>query len=801
MLKKQKQYNVPNAYGLTPEEQVKLTSGADFWGTEAFPAANIPRFRMSDGPHGLRYQAGAGDALGINHSEPSTAFPTGSALACTWDPALVAAMGAAIGQEARSLDVDMVLGPGLNIKRNPLCGRNFEYFSEDPVLTGHLAAGWVKGIQSTGVGACVKHFAANNQENDRLRSNSIVDPIALHELYLTAFRIAVKAAQPEGVMCSYNRINGTYASDNRYLLSDVLRKTWGFNGAVITDWGALNDKVASLNAGTDLEMPGDGHMFDQQALQGLADGRLAPTALTRAVAKIAQLAQKKRPAFQGDRQKLLTDNAQLAQKIEENAAVLLKNDDHILPLKETDNIVVVGEMAEQTRFQGAGSSHINPPTQVSILEGLDNAHVAYHYEPGYRLTDDTGVDAAAAVAAARDADKVIFVAGLPEIDESEGFDRTTMALPAVQNKLIEAIAAVNPHIVVLLIAGAPVELPWTDHVQGLLNLYLGGESVGNAASRLLYGIVNPSGKLAETYPMQYQDVPSSQLYGKNNGSVGYAESVYVGYRYYDKAAVPVRFPFGFGLSYTDFTLQNAVLSAAQITPDGQVQVNVTVTNTGTTDGAEVVQVYVGDAAADTKALTPKQTLQGFAKVFLAAGTSQIVTITLPAQAFKEWDDHDQRWLLPTGQRQIRVATSSDAAGLVLPITLAGENTSVRPVKVPDWYIRPQGHPSMAAFEEMSGLHVPVDRAPVPGMYTPLSTPRELSEYSWTNRHIMDLAREKMIGTKNPTTPADRFMEKIIMDTPIIRLAQQSSGMLPLAVVNRLVGIANRRYWRAIRNRY
>lgn len=785
MFGKKRQYPVPNAYGLTPAEQVKLTSGADFWGTEAFPQAGIPRFRMSDGPHGLRFQAGTGDHLGINDSTPSTAFPTGSALACTWDPALVARMGAAIGQEARSLHVDMVLGPGVNIKRNPLCGRNFEYFSEDPFLAGKLAVGWIKGAQSAGVGACLKHYAVNNQENDRLRSDSLVDPSALHALYLEAFRIAVTEAQPEGVMCSYNLINGTYASDDTYLLSTVLRKQWGFRGAVITDWGALNDKTAALNAGTDLEMPGNKHLFDKQALRDLVSGRLQPAALTRAVAKIAQLAQKPRPAFTGDRDQLLRDNAQLAEQIEEQAAVLLKNDDHLLPLNATDKIAVIGQMAAATRFQGAGSSHINAAETVSITQGLNAAGIAYTYADGR--------DQKKAVAAAQAADKVVFVAGLPETAESEGFDRETMALPADQNALISAIAAVNPHIVVLLVAGAPVTLPWFDQVQGLLNLYLGGEHVGTAAARLLYGAVTPSGKLAETYPLRYADVPSSAIYDRNTLSVAYAESLYVGYRYYEKAQVPVRFPFGYGLSYTSFAVSDCHLSQATVKPGETIHVTATVRNTGDRTGAEVVQVYVGNDP--DAALTPLKTLQGFAKVTLAPGAAKTVTIDLPAQAFSEWDDQAQQFVLPQGQKTVIVATSSaaDAAAATLPVTLQGTSRARRLTAIPAWYRHPQGLPAVADFEKLSGRTVTPPHQPRPGEFSKYSTPKEMGQYSWVVRQITAIAKQQMIGTDHPTSAEDRFMETTIMNTPLIRLSQQSSGALPLAAVDRLVAAANRHY--------
>ncbi|MDN6597041.1 MAG: glycoside hydrolase family 3 C-terminal domain-containing protein, partial [Lentilactobacillus parabuchneri] len=463
---------------LTPEELISLTSGADFWKSVAISEKQIPSFRMSDGPNGLRYQASAGDALGINESAISTCFPTASAVACTWDPDLVSEMGQAIGLEARSLNVDMVLGPGINIKRNPLCGRNFEYFSEDPYLAGMIGAAWIKGLQSKGAAACLKHFAGNNQENDRLLSDSLIDPTALHEMYLEAFRIAVQTAQPEGIMCSYNKINGTYSSDNDYLLTEMLRNQWGFKGAVITDWGALNNKVASINAGTDLEMPTSRGMFDPEAVKALKDGHLKRSAVNRAAGNVIRIAETKRPAFKGDRTTLLKDNGELAQRIEENAAVLLKNDDQILPISTSEKILVVGQMAVDTRYQGAGSSHINPPSHTSILQGVDKAKIAYDYQQGYGFSNsNTGALTEAAIAAAKNAKTVVFVAGLPESDESEGFDRQNMNLPANQNALIESLAAVNPNLIGLLVAGAPTELPWLSKVKGLINLYLGGQFV------------------------------------------------------------------------------------------------------------------------------------------------------------------------------------------------------------------------------------------------------------------------------------------------------------------------------------
>lgn len=780
---------------LTPEELIQLTSGADFWNSKALPDRQIPNFRMSDGPNGLRYQAGSGDALGINESAISTCFPTASAVACTWDPELISEMGRAIGHEARSLDVDMVLGPGINIKRNPLCGRNFEYFSEDPFLAGMIGAAWIKGLQSTGAAACLKHFAGNNQENDRLLSDSLIDATALHELYLEAFRIAVQTAHPEGIMCAYNKVNGTYASDNSYLLTEVLRHQWGFKGTVVTDWGALNDKVASLNAGGDLEMPSSANMFDPEALKALNAGKLKAAALRRAAGNVIQTAEKKRPAFAGEREALLAEDGRLAQKIEENAAVLLKNDDHILPIQPDQKLLVIGQMAAATRYQGAGSSHINPPEKSTILDGFKKAKMPYDYQPGYAFSRENDDQLAAdAVAAAKDAQTVLVVVGLPESAESEGFDRPNMKLPANQNQVIDRLAAVTPNLIVLLVTGAPVELPWRSQVKGLINLYLGGQFVGDAAVNLLTGKTNPSGKLAESYPISYQDVASADLYDRNPRSAAYAESVYVGYRYYDKANQPVAFPFGFGLSYTTFQLSDLRLDQSQIQADQALNATVTVTNTGDRDGAEVVEVFVGNSADSP--LKPLKELKGFQKVFLKAGQTTSVTIPLPAHAFSDWNDQQQAWQLPAAHKTVLVKIGSDQSQLTAPVDVRGQSLPKK--ELPDWYVNPVGKPTLADFTIMSGLTVQPAITAQPGQYTRLNTPRELGTHSALIRKITSILKNSMTkGIADPESSEAKFMETIVMDTPLIRLAQQSGGKLSLTLVNKLVAIANRHYFKGI----
>ncbi|MFD1432664.1 glycoside hydrolase family 3 C-terminal domain-containing protein [Lacticaseibacillus yichunensis] len=782
---------------LTDEEAIKLTSGRDFWATEAL--GDIPNIRMSDGPHGLRYQATAADHLGINEAVAATAFPTASASASSWDPDLLAKMGTAIGEEARSMNVDVVLGPGINIKRNPLGGRSFEYFSEDPLLAGTLASAWIRGLQSTGTGASLKHFAGNSQETARLRSDSLIDATALHELYLEAFRLAVTTAQPETVMIAYNLVNGVYMSDHDYLLGEVLRKQWGFDGMIVSDWGALNDKAASLIAGTDLEMPSSGHIFDKQAARALKQGRLPEASLTRAAEKIAAVADQQRPIFTGNRETLLAENADLAQQIEEQSAVLLKNDG-VLPLGDGTRVTVIGALAEETRIQGAGSSHITTPETRSILQGLTAAGHAVDFAPGYQLDGAANAELVReAVAAAGKNDTVILTLGLPATAEAEGNDRSDMALPANQLALVDQLLAVNSNVVVLLVAGSAIELPFASKVRAILHLFLGGERVGAAAARLLFGAVSPSGKLAETLPLRYTDVPSSDLYGRQPLSVPYAESLYVGYRYYDKANVPVAFPFGFGLSYTTFTLSEieapTVLTADSVTVSGSVSVSVavdatvavTMSNTGSVRGAEVVQVYVGQV--DQAQLAPEKTLAAFAKVWLDPGESRRVTLTVPKHAFERWNEPEQAFTLAGGDWQLFVGTSSRDIVTTRPLHV--EAPTFR-IDAPKWYQQPVGIPTLAAFTELSGLTPADPPSLTKGTFTPLSTPREMAPKSWLVTKLSNVIIGSMQNNDHvtPESPEGRFLATIVWDTPLIRLAQQSGGSLKLWMVRALVWFAN-----------
>ncbi|WP_179394031.1 glycoside hydrolase family 3 C-terminal domain-containing protein [Lacticaseibacillus absianus] len=771
---------------LSDEDAIKLTSGRDFWRTEAL--GGIPAIQMSDGPHGLRYQAQAADHLGINDAAMATAFPTASASASSWDPALLTQMGEAIADEARAMGVDVVLGPGVNIKRNPLGGRNFEYFSEDPVLAGTLGAAWINGLQSHGVGASLKHFAGNSQETARLRSDSLIDATALHELYLEAFRLAVTASQPETVMTAYNLVNGTYMTDHEYLLNTVLRGQWGFKGAVVSDWGALNDKAASLNAGNDLEMPSSGHLFDRPALAALRAGTLDRARLTRAVSAIAAIADRERPAAPAAMGDLLVAHAALAQTIEEQSAVLMKNTGR-LPLHPGRPLALIGTLADQTRIQGAGSSHITTPQSTSIRAGLKAAGHDALYAPGYALSGEADPALVAkAVQVARAADDVIVVLGLPDTAEAEGLDRTSMALPADQVALLHAVASANPNVVVLLNSGSVVTTDWAADAQAILNLFLGGESVGDAAARLLFGQANPSGKLAETYPLRYADVPSSALFGEDPVTVPYAESLYVGYRYYDKANQPVAFPFGHGLSYTHFTLADTQLEQARLTVrDRAVTVTLTVHNTGSVRGAEVVQVYVGPE--DQAQLTPLRQLAAFQKVWLEPGEQQAVTLTLPARAFSRWDEANQQFTLAGGAWQVAIGTSSRDLVATLPLTV---DAPAFRVDAPAWYQAPSGQPPLTAFTALSGIQPKPATAPRPGDFSRLSVPRDLARYSFIARKVAEVVianMQKKAGA-DPQSPEGQFLATIVWDTPIIRLAQQSGGSLKLSMVDFLVRMAN-----------
>ena len=641
---------------MTLEEKAGLCSGLDFWHTKSVERLGVPSVMVSDGPHGLRKQDLNADHLGMNESIQAVCMPAACATASSFDRELIGEMGRAIGRSCQHEQLSVVLGPAVNIKRSPLCGRNFEYFSEDPYLAGEMSAAFIAGVQSQNVGTSIKHFAANNQEHRRMSSSSNIDERTLREIYLPAFEISVKKSQPWTVMCSYNRLNGTYASEHPWLLTEVLRSEWGFEGYVMSDWGAVSNRVAGLAAGLDLEMPASGGINDARIVEAVRSGELDEAVLDRAVERILTVnyryLENARPETPWDKEADHLLSAQIAGE----CMVLLKNEDSILPLSREDDVAFIGEFAEKPRYQGGGSSHINSFKKTSALEAAQGLKVTY--ARGYKADADETTDAliAEAVEAARKAKVAVVFAGLPDAYESEGYDRPHMRMPACQNKLIEAVAHANPNTVVVLHNGSPVEMPWLPRVKAVLEAYLGGQAVGIATVRVLYGDVNPSGHLAETFPMKLSDNPSYLFYGGEGNEADYREGVFVGYRYYDRKDMDVLFPFGHGLSYTTFAYSNLRLSAQRITDQDTLTATVTVTNTGSQAGKTVVQLYVGDPVSSV--FRPVRELKGFEKVELQPGESRDVSFTLGKRAFAYWSTQLHDWYVESGDFTIEIGQSS-----------------------------------------------------------------------------------------------------------------------------------------------
>lgn len=640
---------------MTLEEKAGLCSGLDFWHTKPVDRLGVPSVMVSDGPHGLRKQDLEADHLGMNDSIKAVCMPAACATAASFDRNMIGKMGEAIGDSCQHERLSVVLGPAVNIKRSPLCGRNFEYFSEDPYLAGEMSAAFINGVQSRNVGTSIKHFAANNQEHRRMSSSSNVDERTLREIYFPAFEISVKKAQPWTVMCSYNRLNGTYASEHPWLLTDVLRKEWGFEGYVVSDWGAVSDRVAGVAAGLDLEMPASGGINDAKIVAAVKEGRLDEAVLDQAVERILNINYKYLENAKPETPWDMEADHLLSAKIAGECMVLLKNEG-ILPLSKEDDVAFIGEFAVKPRFQGGGSSHINCFKKTSALEAASGLKVTY--AQGYSVAEDTATDdmIAEAVKAAKAAKVAVIFAGLPDAYESEGYDRTHMAMPACQNKLIEAVAEANPNTVVVLHNGSPVEMPWIGKVKGVLEAYLGGQAVGIATVDVLFGDVNPSGRLPETFPVKLSDNPSYLYYGGEGNEADYREGVFVGYRYYDKKDMNVLFPFGYGLSYTTFAYSNLRLSASEITDQETLTATVTVKNTGSRAGKTVVQLYVGDKVSTV--LRPVRELKGFEKVELQPGESKDVTFTLCKRAFAYWNTQIGDWHVESGEFSVEIGQSS-----------------------------------------------------------------------------------------------------------------------------------------------
>lgn len=752
---------------MTLEEKAGLCSGADFWHLKGIARLGVPSIMVTDGPHGLRKQAGTADHVGLNESVPATCFPTASALAATWNRDLIRQVGIALGEECRQEKVGVILGPGANIKRSPLCGRNFEYFSEDPYLTGEIAKSHIAGVQSQGIGTSLKHYATNNQETRRMTTDSIVDERALREIYLTGYEIAVKGAQPWTVMCAYNKVNGVYACENRYLMTDILKEEWGHQGLVVTDWGAMDERVDALQAGVELEMPGAPNGNDAKIVAAVKAGVLDEAVLDRAVARILTLIFKAADTLAQDFTYDRQAHHELARRVAGEGAVLLKNEGRLLPLPADARIALIGRFARTPRYQGAGSSLINPTRLDNLhdelirLVGAERVTYAAGYTEKGEAADEALIQEA--LAAARQADVVVICAGLTDMYEVEGLDRDHMHLPPGHDALIQRVAAAHEKVVVVLSNGAPVEMPWCDAVPAILEGYLGGQAGAGALADILTGRVNPSGKLAETFPRSLSDVPA-QPYPGGPVTVEYCESLYVGYRYYDAAQQPVLFPFGHGLSYTTFAYRDLTVEAGA----DSVTVTFRVRNTGDRAGQEIAQVYVRDVAASH--FRPDKELQGFDKIALQSGEEKTITLELDRRAFAFYDAGRKEWVLETGDFEILVGASSRDVRLAATVSLTSDQ---RPAPYADSaalapYFSPIRAPfSRDAFAALYGRPLPENTPPQKGQYT-LNTPISEMQGSFVGRqlfHMMqDQIRKMMVGQED--TPTGAMMMSMVQEMPL-----------------------------------
>ncbi len=785
---------------LTVDEKAALVAGTDFMFTNPVPRLHIPPLRMSDGPHGLRVQTEGGDN-GVTESEPATSFPTAATVASSWEPENSRLIGAAIGKEAHKYGIHVVLGPGANIKRNPLAGRNFEYFSEDPYLAGKMASAEVKGIQSEGVGVSVKHFALNNAENFRFMGNSVADERAIREIYLKVFEMVVKEAHPATMMCAYNAINGEYCSQNKWLLTDVLRKEWGFDGLVMTDWGAMHDRIKSLKAGLDLEMPGDTAICRKWILDGVKDGSLPMQVLDEAVRNVLTLVEQYVRPHPDDCD--FEANDRLACAIAEDGAVLLKNDG-ILPLDEKEALFVCGDLFEKMRYQGAGSSMINPTKLTTPRDAFDATGVRYTYARGYaeNSTTTNGALLREALEKAKQYQKVLVFAGLTDYVESEGCDREDMCLPENQLALIEGLIKENKQVVVVLFGGSPVELLFVEKVSAILNMYLPGQSGGRACANLLFGKANPAGRLAETWPMKYEDVPFGETFGKSENEV-YKESVFVGYRYYTTAKKQVRYPFGYGLSYTNFTW-----SDMQMSEEGdRFTISCRVKNTGTRDGAEVVQLYV--SAPESKIYKPLRELRAFQKVRLAAGEEKEVSLTVNKDELRYFDVQRRTWVLEGGEYRFQLCSDADTVVLEQTVTLDGERNAPYPENVLKVYQSANlERLTDEVFEQMSGRHIP----PLPPR-TPITLESRFSNLEKAgfmgkilHSAVLSVATKQMKEAKKLPEGKERdnkikgamFMKRILESNSVITMSMSAGTNCPYNFAQGFVELANGHLFKGIR---
>ena len=792
---------------MTLEEKAGLCSGKDFWNLKGLEKHGIPSIMVTDGPHGLRKQGSESDHIGLNASIPSTCFPTASAIASSWDISLIKEVGIALGEECRQEKVAVLLGPGVNIKRSPLCGRNFEYFSEDPFLSGKMAAGFIDGVQSQGIGTSLKHFAANNQEKRRMTIDAVIDDRALREIYLAGFEEAVKAAQPKTVMCAYNRLNGEYCSENSLLLTKILKEEWGHEGIVVTDWGAANDRVKGLEAGLELEMPGNGGMNDKKIVEAVKTGSLSESVLDKSVERIVKVILETSSALDDEYKYDVEKHHKLAQRTAESSAVLLKNEG-ILPLEIGKSVAVIGKFAKEPRYQGSGSSLINPIKLDNFMDPMQkmlagSSHIMYAegYDLNSEVVDSTLITQA--IEAAKSCDIAVVFAGLPEMAESEGFDRLHLDMPKNHNALIEAVSEVNPNTVVVLSNGAPVAMPWLGQVKGVLESYLGGQAWGSAIVNLLYGKAVPSGKLAETFPLSLSDDPANSNFPGGSSAVAYAESIYVGYRYYDSAKKQVLFPFGFGLSYTTFEYSGCSVEYMDV--EDKVKVSFTIKNTGKMDGEEISQVYVHDIVSTV--FRPEKELKGFTKTFIEAGKEKRITLELDRRSFAFRDTGKDSWIVEEGSFEILIGSSSADIRLNKEISLSSKDTLSEwalglKELVPEYYGIDQKIFSdlsqSGPFRRLMDRELPLMDIPSGAAYTRTSSIDDVRKtlIGKLLYRVMLMGIKKMVG-KDADPRTMRMMEAIVKEMPLRSMGMMSEGKFSIEMIDAVVLMINGHFFKGL----
>ena len=782
---------------LTLKEKCALCSGIDFWQTTPIKDKGVASVRVSDGPHGMRkekvLEADVANVMQI--SEEATCFPTAVTLASSWNVDSAKKMAEAIAEEAIDQGVDVVLGPGINIKRNPLCGRNFEYFSEDPFLAGELGAAYVNAMQAKNVGTSLKHYAVNSQEKRRMSVSSEVDERALREIYLSAFENTVKNAKPYTVMCSYNPINGVYAAENKYLLTDILRDEWGFDGIVVSDWGAVNDRVKGIVAGLDLQMPTDEGICDREIEEAVTSGELSEEKLDVVVLRMLKFIDKclADRVITGRKKCDYDAHFETAAEIAADGAVLLKNDG-ALPLSKGEKIAVIGGLAKKMRYQGSGSSQINPYKLCSFTDYLDSINAEYAYSEGYGASDKADENKIKeAVSVAKNADKVLVFAGLTDEYESEGFDRTHLSMPGSHNELIKKLTENCDNVIVVLAGGSPVEMPWLGDVEAVLNIYLSGSAGGVATYRLLYGEVNPSGKLAETYPVSLDTNPAYKYYQMGPQTVEYRESIYVGYRYFDKAKKEVLFPFGYGLSYTKFEYSDIKLSAEKIDENEELTVTFTVKNVGDRAGAEIAQVYVKDT--ESSVFREEKALKGFAKVYLNAGESKEITIVLDRRSFAFYDVEGKDWVVESGKFEILVGASSRDIRLCAAVYVDGKANVAEQDKdlLKDYYELDKAEDyGKDGFESLLGRKLIENRPLKKGEIGYNATIGDI-DVCWVGKLIKWAAYNcsTLVLPKDTSEAMKKMIKLAAMDMPLRNCYAMTKGMVPKKVIDGLIARCNK----------